>query len=74
VHADGVDLNVVRYRVLAAFKPRLALGRADELDFEILGGEQAIVPRNEPRKRKDGASGNVIGDFLRQARPPTRMS
>ena len=72
VHADRVDQTVVDDRALAAFEPRFTLGRADELDFEILGGEQTLVPRDQPRERKDRASGDVVGDFFRQPRLPMR--
>src|SRR5690349_21169457 len=50
VHADGVDLAGIRDRALAALEPWFALGRAHELDFEILGSEQTLVPRDEPRE------------------------
>src|ERR1051326_5097621 len=69
VDADRVDLLGVVDAVLAALEPGFALGRAHELDFYILSSEEAFVARDQPRKRKDGASGDIVGDFSRQRRP-----
>jgi hypothetical protein len=69
VDADRVDLFRVVDAVLAALEPGFALRRADECDLDILGGEEAFVARDEPRKGEDGASGDIVGDSSRQ-RPP----
>jgi hypothetical protein len=55
--------------VLAALELRFALRRAHELDFDVFGGEKTFVARDQPRKGKDGPSGDIVGDSSRQRAP-----
>src|SRR5581483_1989453 len=72
VDADRVHLLRIADAALAALELGFALRRAHELDFDVLGGEKAFVARDEPRKGKDGASGDIVGDSFRQKGPHAR--
>jgi hypothetical protein len=69
VDADRVDLLGIVDAALAALECSFALRRAHELNLNVLSGEESFVARDQPRKGKDGPSGDIVCDSSRQRAP-----